>query len=371
MTEASAPTADPNALAHTLSEVEDSDPATLAAAVDLTYVTDSEPGYHRRRHGRGFTYKDAAGKTVRHDKLRQRFDALVIPPAWTEVWICADANGHLQATGRDEAGRKQYIYHERWATVRDFIKYERLRIFAEALPTLREQVAADLRKRHLSHDKVAALVVRLLEETLIRVGNSQYAQQNESYGLTTLHDEHVAINGSEVTFEFRGKSGKEHEVALHDKRLARLVKACQDLPGQHLFQYLDESGAVCALESGDINAYLRNATCCNFTAKDFRTWGGTVWTAHLLHAAGPANSKKAREGAIKEAIKGAAAQLGNTPTVCRTHYIHPAILESYRTERLFAEYETVGAHHQQEKYGLTADEAVVLTILREETALLA
>ncbi len=346
-------------------EIEEHDPAALATAVDLTYVTDHDAGYHRRHHGRGFTYTDADGNTIRDAQLRQRFVNLVIPPAWQEVWICMDANGHLQATGRDEAGRKQYIYHERWATVRDYIKYERLRSFAKALPTLREQVAADLRKHKLSQKKVTALVVRLLEETLIRIGNNQYAQHNDSYGLTTLLDDHAVIDGSQVLFEFRGKSGKEHEIALRDKRLAQLVKACQDLPGQQLFQYLDEAGNICALESSAVNEYLRTVTYWDFTAKDFRTWGGTVWTAHLLHEAGATDLEKAQDQAIVKAIKGAAQALGNTPTVCRAHYVHPAVLESYRDRSLFRLYQALEQSHQTEKYGLTIDEAVVLTLLDE------
>lgn len=354
-------------LTQALRAIEEHDLAALATAVDLTYVTDQEAGYHRRRHGRGFTYTDAEGKTIRDSKVRQRLVALVIPPAWEEVWICADRNGHLQATGRDEAGRKQYIYHERWGTVRDYIKYQHLYSFAKALPALRAQVAADLRKKKLSREKVTALVVRLLEETLIRIGNNHYAQHNDSYGLTTLLDDHATINGGQVIFEFRGKSGKEHEIALRDKRLAQLIKACQDLPGQPLFQYLDEEGKVCTLESGAVNEYLRTVTCCDFTAKDFRTWGGTVWTAHLLHEAGAAETKKAQEQAIVDAIKGAAQALGNTPTVCRAHYVHPLILESYRNQSLFQLYQTLEQSHQAEKYSLTIDEAVVFALLDEDT----
>lgn len=341
------------------------EPSLLAEAANLQYTTDGDPGYHRRRCGRGFTYTDEDGKTVRDQELRQRFRDLVIPPAWVEVWIASDCNAHIQATGRDEAGRKQYIYHEQWEIVRDFVKYARLRAFAEALPSVRERVAADLRKRKLSRDKVAALVIRLLGETLIRIGNSQYAQQNNSYGLTTLHDEHAIIEHNEVIFEFRGKSGKEHEVTLHDRRLARLVQACQDLPGQHLFQYYDDEGNVCALGSGDVNSYLRTITDCDFTAKDFRTWGGTVWTAHTLHAAGPSNTESAADQAIVDAIKCAAQELGNTPAVCRAHYVHPAVLESYRDQSLFLLYKEIAPTHVEEKYGLSLDEAVVLHLLMQ------
>lgn len=338
-------------------------PVALAEAADLVYVTDSEPGYHRRRVGRGFTYVDEAGKRVTNPALRQRFDELVIPPAWREVWLCANPNGHLLATGRDEAGRKQYIYHPRWTALRDQAKYERLRLFGEALPKLRQEVEQDLRQRTLSCEKVTALVVNLLEETLIRVGNEEYARQNETYGLTTLQDGHVLVEGAEVIFEFRGKSGKDHEIALTDRRLARLVRACQELPGQHLFQYLDEMGSACGLTSTQVNSYLRTVTGCDFTAKDFRTWGGTVLAASLLHQSGPSDNEKASERQIVQVVKEVAARLGNTPAVCRQHYIHPAILDAYRNHTLFDVYATIGRSRRKIVQSLAEDEAVVYTLL--------
>jgi len=338
------------------------EPSTLAEAADLVYVSDSEPGFHRRRCGRGFTYMDAAGNTVRDPQLRERFAALAVPPAWREVWICANPQGHLLVTGRDDAGRKQYIYHPRWVAMRDQVKYERLRLFGEALPKLRTQVQADLRKQSLTQEKVTALVINLLEETLIRIGNEEYARQNETYGLTTLHDEHVEFENKAVIFEFRGKSGKEHEIAVKDRRLARLVRACQELPGQQLFQYIDENGEVCGLTSTQVNVYLRTVTGCDFTAKDFRTWGGTVTAARLLHQTGPGATQKESERNIAQVIKQVAEELGNTPAVCRQHYVHPAILKTYLAGHLSSVYASV-AQSQKNRPSLPTDEAVVHAIL--------
>lgn len=344
----------------------DCTPSALAEAADLVYVSDSEPGFQRRRAGRGFTYIDPKGKVVRDPELRQRFTALAIPPAWREVWLCANPDGHLLVTGRDEAGRKQYIYHPRWTTMRNQAKYDRLCLFGDVLPQLRNQVQADLRKRALTCEKVTALVVNLLEETLIRVGNEEYARQNESYGLTTLQDDHVAVNGSEVIFEFRGKSGKDHEIAITDRRLARLVQACQELPGQHLFQYMDEADNPCTLTSTQVNEYLRTITGCDFTAKDFRTWGGTVAAAHLFHQIGPAATPKEAEHNIVQVIKGVAEKLGNTPAVCRQHYVHPAILETYVDGRLSQIYADTVKRLQKMPTELTGEEAAVHAILSSQ-----
>ncbi len=339
-------------------------PSALAEAADLIYVSDSEAGFRRRRVGRGFTYIDPTGKRVTDPVLRKRFEALVIPPAWQDVWLCANPDGHLLATGRDEVGRKQYIYHPRWTALRDQAKYERLRLFGEALPQLRARIQRDLRKRTLTCEKVTALVVNLLEETLIRVGNEAYARQNETYGLTTLQDDHVAVNGTAIVFEFRGKSGKEHEIALKDRRLARLVQACQELPGQHLFQYLDANENICGLTSTQVNEYLRNVTGCDFTAKDFRTWGGTVLAARLLHRIGLGDTEKANERNIVQVIKEVAEKLGNTPAVCRQHYVHPAILTAYRNGQLPTIYVNITKSRQKIVQALPADEAVVYAILR-------
>lgn len=342
-------------------------PAALAEAADLGYVSDSEPGYQRRRAGRGFTYVDPSGHVVRDAALRERFQALAIPPAWREVWICTNPAGHLLVTGRDEAGRKQYIYHPRWSAMRNQAKYDRLRLFGEALPKLREQVQVDLRKRALTREKVTALVVNLLEETLIRIGNEEYARQNETYGLTTLQDDHVAVKGAAVAFEFRGKSGKEHEIVVTDRRLARLVQACQELPGQQLFQYIGADGTVCGLTSTQVNEYLRNATGCDFTAKDFRTWGGTVTAARLLHALGPGATPKAAEHNVVQVVKGVAEKLGNTPAVCRQHYIHPALVDSYLAGHLSAIYADIAAQKNTAP-GLAEDEAVVHVLLSQQAS---
>lgn len=336
-------------------------PQELAEAAELTYVADGQPGYARLRRGRGFTYRDARGRTVRDASLRKRFAALAIPPAWTDIWICPDPNGHILATGRDSAGRKQYIYHPRWGEVRSEAKYGRLRVFGEALPALRRQVAADLRRHTLSREKVTALVIRLMEETLIRIGNDEYARHNDTYGLTTMQDEHVEIDGSTLVFEFRGKSGKEHEVALRDRRLAHLVKACQELPGQRLFQYLDSSGELCALTSTDVNHYLREATGQEFSAKDFRTWGGTALAARVLHEIGAGEGATPTKQHVVEAVKRIAEALGNTPAVCRRHYVHPAILSAYESGALEAAYRKLARRTAAEEL----DEAVTLHLLRE------
>lgn len=338
-------------------------PADFVESTGVVYVQDCEPGFQRRRCGRGFTYLDPAGRVVRDPALRERFTALAIPPAWQAVWIGANPDGHLLATGRDEAGRKQYIYHPRWRALRSQAKYDRLRLFAEALPKVRAQVQADLRKRALTQEKVTALVVHLLEETMIRIGNEAYARQNETYGLTTLQDDHVTVNGKEVAFEFRGKSGKEHEIVVSDPRLARLVQACQELPGQQLFQYIAEDGKICGLTSTDVNDYLRTVTDCDFTAKDFRTWGGTIAAAHLLNAMGPGATEKEAEHNVVQVIKGVAAKLGNTPTVCRQHYVHPTIVNAYIEGRLAALYADTSQQHTMPD--LADDEAVVYTLLSQ------
>lgn len=341
------------------------DPDDLLASAGLVYVSDSEPGFQRRRNGRGFTYRDPAGQTVRDPALRDRFTALAIPPAWREVWIGVNPDGHLLATGRDDAGRKQYIYHPQWRTLRSQAKYDRLRLFAEALPKIRTQVQVDLRKRTLTRAKVTALVVNLLEETMIRIGNEAYARQNDSYGLTTLQDDHVDVSDGEVVFEFRGKSGKEHEIVIADPRLARLVQACQELPGQQLFQYIDEEGTICGLTSTDVNDYLRTVTGCDFTAKDFRTWGGTVTAAHLLRQIDPAVAEKEAERNIVQVIKGVAEKLGNTPAVCRQHYVHPIIINAYVEGRLAPLFADIAAQSQPIS-GLAEDEAAVYALLSQQ-----
>jgi DNA topoisomerase-1 len=346
--------------------VENTSPTAMAKAAGLRYVSDRQPGYTRRRRGRGFVYYDWKGEMVRDPQMRARFEQLVIPPAWKEVWICRNENGHILAVGRDEANRKQYIYHPAWAEVRDRVKYSKLLRFGEALPDLRQRVAADLRQRKLTRTKVTALVIALMEQTLIRIGNDEYARNNDSYGLTTLKDDHVHFDDSStVTFEFRGKSGKEHEIALRDKRLANLVRQCQELPGQRLFQYYDEAGELVALTSTDVNDYLREVTGFDFTAKDFRTWGGTILAARLLNECGPASSPTAAKRSMVGAVKGVAQALGNTSTVCRKSYIHPAIFAAYEKNELPAFY----CHSEEECAQLlhNLDELAVLGLLQSDS----
>jgi DNA topoisomerase-1 len=296
----------------------------------LVYVTDQDPGIRRAKaRGSGFNYVDAAGKAVTDEKTLDRIRALAIPPAWTEVWICAKANGHIQAVGRDQRGRKQYRYHALWRAARDENKYDRLIAFGRALPRLRRRVDEDLSRRGLPREKVLAAVVRVMERTLIRVGNEEYARQNKSFGLTTLRDRHVKVGGAKAVFEFRGKSGKVHQTGFNDRRLARVVKACQDIPGQRLFQYIDETGERRAVESADVNAYIRETLGDDFSAKDFRTWAGTVMAAQALVMSEPCSTAAGAKRSINGCVKAVAGLLGNTAAVARSAYIHPAILEAY------------------------------------------
>jgi len=292
-------------------------------------VNDGDAGITRVANAGGFSYRDGDGRPVKDPKTLARIAALVIPPAWTQVWICPTARGHIQATGRDQRGRKQYRYHDRWRQTRDEAKYGRLIAFGRALPRLRAQVEADLALRGLPRDKVLAAVVRVMELTLIRVGNVKYAKTNKSFGLTTLRDHHARISGGRAVFEFRGKSGKVHTTGFQDRRLARVVKACQDVPGQRLFQYLDEDGQRRAVESSDVNTYIRQAMGEDFSAKDFRTWAGTLSAARGLVAQPPAADAAEAKRKVAQTVKAVAALLGNTAAVCRGSYIHPLVLESY------------------------------------------
>jgi DNA topoisomerase-1 len=305
--------------------------ASLAAAraAGLRYTHTDRPGITRRRAGRGWSFRDAQGEVIRDEQRLRRIRALVIPPAWTDVWINPDPLGHIQATGRDARGRRQYRYHDKWRETRDETKFAHMIAFGEALPRLRERVSADLGTPGLSRAKVLATVTRLLEESLIRVGNVEYERQNDSYGLTTLHTSHVDVSGSTMRFTYRGKSGKEHEVDVRDRRVAGVVKRLQDLPGQHLFQYLDEAGEAQSIDSDAVNAYLQEIAGKAITAKDFRTWAGTVLAATALRTMGPAETKTALNANIIAAVDEVAARLGNTRAVCRASYIHPAILHGY------------------------------------------
>jgi DNA topoisomerase-1 len=310
------------------------EPPVVAEAAGLTYVNDGDPGIARVKAGGGFAYRDAEGKAVKDAATLDRIARLVIPPAWTDVWICQDPKGHIQVTGRDQRGRKQYRYHERWRARRDESKYERMAAFGRALPKLRARVEADLGLRGLPREKVLAAAVRLMELTLVRVGNDEYARQNKSFGLTTLRDRHVSFKGDRALFEFRVKSGKSHQTDIRDRRLARIVRACQDVPGQRLFQYYDDDGARHAIHSQDVNDYIREATGGPFTAKDFRTWAGTLACAQGLVEAGPASSKAEAKRVVAACIKEVASQLGNTPAVCRKAYVHPGVIETYDDGRL-------------------------------------
>jgi len=305
------------------------DSEEAARAAQLRYVSDSRPGIRRRVAGAGFMYIDGQDARVEDEAVLGRIRALAIPPAWTEVWICKLSHGHLQASGRDARGRKQYRYHARWRKVRDEAKYDRMLKFGAALPRIRDCVAGHLRLPKLTREKVLAIVTRLLETTFIRIGNEEYARTNNSFGLTTLKVRHVKITGARIRFRFRGKSGKEHEITLANRRLARLVKSCQDLPGQDLFQYIDENGEPQPIDSGDVNTYLREIAGEDFTAKDFRTWAGTLLTAQLLDEYPAVESVTAAKAASADAVKEVARQLGNTPAICRTCYIHPAILAGF------------------------------------------
>jgi DNA topoisomerase I len=304
-------------------------PAESAKEAGLRYVSDAESGILRKKRGKGFSYVGADGKTLRDAKAIARIKALVIPPAWKEVWICPISNGHLQATGRDARGRKQSRYHPRWREVRDETKYERMLTFGAALPTIREKVEHDLGMPGLPRQKIMATIVRLMEATLIRVGNEEYARENHSYGLTTMRDHHARVNGSTVTFKFKGKSGKRHAIDVDDRRLAKIVRRCQDIPGYELFQYVDDEGMRRSIDSADVNDYLREISNQDFTAKDFRTWAGSVLAYAILRELDPCESATEAKKNVVAMIKDVAERLGNTPSVCRKCYVHPTLLDCY------------------------------------------
>jgi DNA topoisomerase IB len=325
-------------------------------AVGLVYVTDAQPGIRRWRRGKGFGYRGADGKALTDRDELQRIRALAIPPAYADVWICDNPRGHLQATGRDARGRKQYRYHEHWRKLRDHGKFDRVMAFGDALPALRRRVRRDLALPGLPREKVLALIVRLLDDTLIRIGNESYTRDNHSYGLTTLRTRHVRAERGRLRFAFRGKSGQEREVELSDKRLARIVRRVQQLPGQRLFQYLDDDGQRQPVDSGEVNDYLREACGNDFSAKDFRTWGGTVQAAGVL-ACTPLpdrGGERATRAVLAAAVKQVAAILGNTPAVCRASYIHPQIIEGWEDGNLAKAIPASSANHcrQLEQHAL-------------------
>jgi DNA topoisomerase-1 len=344
-------------------------PEASAQAARLRYVSDTQAGIRRQRAGRGVCYRGVDGAPIRDPVILRRIKALAIPPAWTDVWICPRPDGHLQATGRDARGRKQYRYHARWRTVRAATKYDRMLAFGAALPQLRARLAQDLARPGLPREKVLATVVRLLETTLIRVGNVEYARANHSFGLTTLRDRHVQIAGATLQFQFRGKSGQQHSVRINDRRLATIVKRCQDLPGYELFQYLDAAGERQVVDSADVNDYLRHRTGQDFTAKDVRTWAGTVLAACALWQCGPWVSQSEAKQNIVQAIDTVARRLGNTRAICRTCYVHPAVLDAYLDHSLFTvPLSPRAVDDSTTEGGLQPEEAVVLAFLKQRSA---
>jgi DNA topoisomerase-1 len=346
------------------------DAKDAAEHAGLVYVSDERPGIRRKRSGKGFRYETSQGKRVSDEATLSRIKALAVPPAWTEVWICRNANGHIQATGRDARKRKQYRYHSRFREIRESTKYDHMLAFAEQLPAIRRKVQEHLALRGLPREKVLATVVHLLETTLIRVGSDEYARTNKSYGLTTLKNRHVAVEGSALKFNFKGKSGKVWKLNVRNRRVAKVIRACQDLPGQELFQYIDEQGEPHDVTSTDVNAYLREICGEEITAKDFRTWHGTVLAAMALHEFQMFDNEAGAKRNIREAIQGIAARLGNTPTICRKCYVHPEIITTYVEGSLLLDVrEKVEAELRDDIAVLTPEEAAVLTLLRHRLSL--
>jgi DNA topoisomerase-1 len=343
-----------------------SDPPAAAKAAGLRYVHDDRPGIRRERQGDGFRYLDAGGDPVTDDTTLARIKSLAIPPAWTEVWICPQANGHLQATGRDARGRKQYRYHPRWRAVRDEVKYERMLNFGQALPGIRKEVDRALSLPGMPREKMLATIVYLLEATMMRVGNEEYARANKSFGLTTLRNRHVKVDGSDVEFRFRGKSGVYHKVQVHDRRVARIIRRSRELPGQELFQYVGDDGETHSIDSSDVNDYLRSITGEDYTAKDFRTWSGTVLAALALQEFEKFDSEAQAKKNIVRAIESVAEKLGNTPTVCRKCYVHPVVLDAYLDGTVL---EVMRERTEQELlddlHALQPEEAAVLAMLQQ------
>ena len=340
-----------------------------ATRAGLRYVTDGLSGITRKRAGAGWTYFEPDGTRIRDAEKRRRIDALAIPPAWTDVWICPDPDGHIQVTARDARGRKQYRYHADYRAARDRSKFRRMIEFSEALPKLREKIERDLRGEELSRRQIIATVIWLLDRTLIRVGNDEYARQNRSFGLTTLRRRHVEVKGAMLRFSFRGKSGIEHDVSITDRRLARIVQRCQDLPGTEIFQYIDAFGRRQTVSSDDVNERLREMSGRDITAKDFRTWGGTMHAAIALRAMGPPASRREADRNIVRAIDLVAERLGNTRAVCRKYYVHPALIEGYllgRTAKASLEAPGRGERRGRKTAALRRDEVAVLQFLHDE-----
>jgi DNA topoisomerase-1 len=342
-----------------------------AARAGLNYVTDGVAGIRRERAGKGWVFYSPDGQKITDPAERKRINALVIPPAWTDVWISPDPDGHIQATARDARGRKQYRYHPSYRDTRDKSKFHRMLEFSEILPEIRERVERDLRARDLTRRQILATVVMLLDTTLIRVGNDEYARENRSFGLTTLRGRHVEVKGAKLHFTFRGKSGVEHAIAITDRKLARIVQQCQDLPGYELFKYIDESGKRQTISSDDVNAYLREITGRDITAKDFRTWAGTMLAARELFRLGPAKSQREAERNMIRAVDAVAKRLGNTRAVCRKYYVHPGLVRAYLqglTAPLSSAASPSHTPRQQPSAALRRDEVAVLQFLQEDAA---
>jgi DNA topoisomerase-1 len=346
-----------------MDDVDAADPALIAKHAGLRYVTDRRPGIQRKRAGKGFRYIDVDGAPITAEDKLDRIKKLSIPPAWTDVWISPVPNGHIQATGRDDKGRKQYRYHTRWRAVRDETKFHRMIAFGATLPMIRTRIGRDLARSGLRRERVLATVVRLMDETCIRIGNEEYARVNHHYGLTTLEQDHVDVSGDILHFQFVGKGGKEHQVDVRDRRVAKVVKRMEHLPGQELFQYVDEDGDRHTITSTDVNQYLREITDEDFTAKDFRTWHGTVRAAQALADLGEFASESEAKHNVVEAIKAAAEYLANTPAICRKSYVHPQVLDAYMDGTLLSAF----AHSTPKDAadGLSLDETIVLGLLRE------
>lgn len=353
------------------------DPVEAAKSAGLRYTSDRQPGYHRTPHGKTFRYTTPDGKVLRDKQALSRIRSLVIPPAWTDVWITTHDNGHLQCTGRDARGRKQSRYHPRWREVRDETKYERMALFAEALPIIRKRVSNDLEHPGLPREKVLATVVRLMEETHIRVGNEEYARTNKSYGLTTMRTKHVEVHGAHVKFDFQGKSRVHHTINLQDRRLAKIIRQISELPGYELFQYVDDESNRHSIGSTDVNDYLKEITGEHFTAKDFRTWAGSVLCCSLLNESEPATSMTQAKKNVVQAIAQVASKLGNTPSVCRKCYVHPAVLERYlgaisaeeAEKRLESEIAKERKNVAKHAAALRAEERELVNLLRQQALL--
>lgn len=356
----------PLSLKKKLEILTNTDPEVNAETAGLKYVTEDELTIFRKRKGKGFIYINGKNETVTDEKILKRIKELVIPPAWENVRISPDKNGHIQVTGKDVKGRKQYLYHPEWDAIRNQTKFYRMIKFGESLPAIRQRIYEDLRKRTLTKEKVMALIVRLLENTLIRIGNTEYAKNNQSYGLTTLQDKHFTEEEGMPKFSFTGKSGKEWNVDIEDKRLVKLIRQCQDLPGQHLFQYIGEDGKHYPITSTDVNQYLKEITGDDFTAKDFRTWGGSVLALKEFCRLGPSEHDKLNKRNINSVVKEAAKALTNTTTICKKYYIHPQVIDSYNDGSIFNILSSAKMPDESSPYSLNVEEIALLALLKEK-----